>query len=453
MLRKKCKPGDTALVAFAGHGLQFTGKPDAYFCPVDARPFADETATLVSLRRVYAELERSFAGVKVLLVDACRNDPESSRGLDDTAPRPPRGVAALFSCSAGERAFETAKLGGGHGVFFHFVIQGLRGEAKNRRGVVTWHSLAEYVTEQVSDEVPKVIRGGARQTPHQIFEVKGKSPVLLAVADSRPERTDSRVERPRKAAKEVRNSIGMKLVLIPAGTFMMGSPAGESGRSDDEQQHEVEITKSFYLGVTEVTQKQYRDVMKTEPSYFSATGGGKKKVERLDTDNLPVEMVSWDDAQTFLDKLSDLPEEKKKGRKYRLPTEAEWEYSCRGGAPSKNPFHFGPSLSSTQANFNDTLGRTCAVGSYPANRFGLKDMHGNVWEWCHDWYDKDYYSRSPRKDPKGPATGTARVLRGGSWVNLGHDCRSAGRYRYDPGDRDINGVGFRVAVSLPPRTP
>jgi hypothetical protein len=178
----RCRRGDTALVALAGHGLQLAGKSDAYFCPSDARPFATRTDSLVSLTKIYRALDESLASVKLLLVDACRNDPESSRGVDDTAPRPPRGVAALFSCSSGERAFETEKLGGGHGVFFHFVIEGLRGKAKNARGAVTWGGLVEYVTEQVSDEVPRLIRDGARQTPHLRADIKGKSPVLLSLA-------------------------------------------------------------------------------------------------------------------------------------------------------------------------------------------------------------------------------------------------------------------------------
>jgi tetratricopeptide (TPR) repeat protein len=179
---RKCRAGDTVVLAFAGHGLQFRGKKDAFFCPVDARPFTDETATLVSLTKVYAELERSFAGARLLLVDACRTDPpdpgRGARGVSgDTTPSPPRGVAALFSCSSGQRAFETDRLQ--HGVFFHYVLQGLRGKAGNARGVVTWASLAEYVTEQVSDEVPRLIRGGATQTPHLMANLKGKSPVLL----------------------------------------------------------------------------------------------------------------------------------------------------------------------------------------------------------------------------------------------------------------------------------
>jgi formylglycine-generating enzyme required for sulfatase activity len=259
------------------------------------------------------------------------------------------------------------------------------------------------------------------------------------------------------------NSIGMKLVRIPAGKFQMGSPRDEANRSDNEEQHEVEISRPFYLGVYEVTQAQYEAVMGSNPSHFSATGGGKDKVKGLDTSQFPVERVSWKEAVEFCEKLSALDAKKGNKRVCRLPTEAEWEYACRGGAASADPFHFGTSLSSTQANFNGdhpyggaphgpNLERTCEVGSYKPNRFGLYDMHGNVWEWCADWHGEKYYKNSPRKDPTGPTTGTARVLRGGSWDFGGRYCRAAYRGYYVPGDRDVN-FGFRVACSAPPGTP
>lgn len=254
------------------------------------------------------------------------------------------------------------------------------------------------------------------------------------------------------------NSIGMKLVRILAGTFKMGSPKDEEKRGSDEDRHEVEITKEFWLGVYEVTQGEYQRVMGKNPSYFSADGGGKGRVKGLDTSRFPVECVTWQDAQAFCDKLSALAEERKMGRKYRLPSEAEWEYACRGGASSYQIFHFGNSLSSTQANFDGNypyggadkgayLERTCKVGSYKPNAFGLYDMYGNVWEWCSDWYGVDYYGKSPRRDPLGPSEGSSRVLRGGSWYNFGRFCRSAYRNRNTPGYRILN-CGFRVAAEV-----
>jgi formylglycine-generating enzyme required for sulfatase activity len=272
-------------------------------------------------------------------------------------------------------------------------------------------------------------------------------------------------------SREITNSIGMRLVLIPAGTFKMGSPLGEKERDEDEEQHEVEITRPFYLGVYEVTQGQFRKVMGYNPSYFSSDGKGKEgvdyrsvkpgggadRVKELDsTDDLPVDNVSWEEARTFLEKLSALPQEKKRGRTYRLPTEAQWEYACRGGASSSTPFHFGSSLSSTQANFDGrspygraAVGpypeRTRKVGSYRPNAFGLYDMHGNAWEWCSDWYEKDYYAKGPQRDPPGPSTGSSRVIRGGRFSSSGGDCRSAFRFRYTPNERDRT-IGFRAAA-------
>jgi formylglycine-generating enzyme required for sulfatase activity len=254
--------------------------------------------------------------------------------------------------------------------------------------------------------------------------------------------------------REIVNSIGMKFAMIRPGRFLMGSPAGEAERGNDEQQHEVAITRPFYLGVFPVTQAQWRAVMGNNPSYCCATGGGKDSVRGMNTDDFPVEQVSWEDAQSFLDALAALKKEREAGRKYRLPTEAEWEYSCRGGASSYQIFHFGNSLSSTQANFDGRypyggaaagpyLGRTCKVGSYKPNAFGLYDTHGNVWEWCADWYGD--YAASPERDPAGPPEGSGRVFRGGSWKYLGRNCRSALRCSHGPGER-YDYLGFRAAL-------
>jgi formylglycine-generating enzyme required for sulfatase activity len=277
------------------------------------------------------------------------------------------------------------------------------------------------------------------------------------------ERLPGRPTRAKELAEEVINSVGMKLVLIPPGRFKMGSPPNEESRSEDEEQHEVEITQTFYLGAYLVTQAEYEQVIGHNPSYFSAQGGGKDKVARLETYHFPVEEVSWEDAVTFCRKLSRLPVEAAAKRTYRLPTEAEWEYACREGGRSTAPFYFGRSLSSAQANFNGNfpygnvatgpyLERTTPVGTYAPNQFGLFDMHGNLWEWCQDWYDENYYRNSPTEDPQGPERGTHRVWRGGSWFNLGRYCRAAYRNRDTRGNRYHN-FGFRVVLVAPAKTP
>jgi uncharacterized protein (TIGR02996 family) len=252
------------------------------------------------------------------------------------------------------------------------------------------------------------------------------------------------------------NSLGMALALVPAGSFWMGSPPGEPGRHGDEHpRHRVEISRPFYLGLYPVTQAQYRAVMGRNPSYFCATGEGQGRVAGLGTADFPVEEVSWFDAVSFCERLSALPAEMKAGRIYRLPTEAEWEYACRAGTTSL--YFYGDRLTSDRANIDGNfpegkdmpqgpyLERTCPVGSYPANAFGLYDMHGNVWEWCSDWFDEDYYPVSPSVDPRGPAEGRRRVLRGSSWFYGARICRSAYRYRYEPEARHRD-YGLRVAL-------
>ena len=209
--------------------------------------------------------------------------------------------------------------------------------------------------------------------------------------------------------KTITNSIGMKLAYIPAGEFMMGSPEGE-GSADERPRHKVKITKPFYLGIHEVTQGQFKAVMGYNPSYFSRDGtkkagatyladpaGGKDMIGATDDPNdYPVENVSWEEANEYCEKLSGMAKEKEKEHLYRLPTEAEWEYACRGGSVRYKKFQFGDELTSDDANFGDNLKRTSVVGSYmKPNNFGLHDMHGNVWEWCSDWYDKDYYANGP----------------------------------------------------------
>jgi formylglycine-generating enzyme required for sulfatase activity len=242
-----------------------------------------------------------------------------------------------------------------------------------------------------------------------------------------------------QAPKEITNSIGMKLVLVPKGTFMMGSPETEKGRQENETQHEVTISKDYYLGVYEVTQAEYQQVMTTNPSYFQG-----EKIKG-DSSPHPVEQVSWNDAVEFCKRLSGLPEEKKAGRVYRLPTEAEWEYACRAG--STTAYSFGESSQSLgdYAWFNGNGNfPTHPVGQKKPNAWGLYDMHGNVFEWCSDWYGQ--YPKGAVSDPVGPREGSFRVDRGGCWNYEVALCRSARRLGLIPSLRSWSS-GLRVALS------
>jgi len=238
----------------------------------------------------------------------------------------------------------------------------------------------------------------------------------------------------------ITNTIGMKFNEIPAGTFTMGSPEGEEGRGDDEHQHKVTITKAFYMQTTEVTQGQWTAVMGTEP------WKGKSYVK--EGPNYAASYVSWDDAVAYCKKLSE-----KEGKTYRLPTEAEWEYACRAG--TKTAWSFGDDEKVLgdyvwyKENAADIVSEQYAhqVGLKKPNAFGLYDMHGNVFEWCHDYYGEDYYQQSPTNDPRGPASGASRVLRGGSWFNSSRFTRSANR-NWLGADNRYYLFGFRLVREL-----
>ena len=259
----------------------------------------------------------------------------------------------------------------------------------------------------------------------------------------------------------VTNSIGMKLALIPAGKFEMGSPRTEPDRDAQETLHPVTITKPFRMGVYEVTIAEYSKVI--EGTNYNNTAVFKRS--RGGGPNHPMENVEWTMANKFCELLSARDEERKAGRKYRLPTEAEWEYACRAG--TSTAFHFGDSLSSHDANFNGKhpagngdsgpyLRKTAKVGCYKPNAFGLYDMHGNVAEWCSDFYDPEFYADSPDEDPKGPPFGVVAtnfddrffvVVRGGCWLDESRACRSAYRFRAMPATQ-YRLIGFRVVCEV-----
>ncbi len=260
----------------------------------------------------------------------------------------------------------------------------------------------------------------------------------------------------------------LEFILIPPGEFMMGSPKSELKRSDDETQHLVRITRPFYLQKTEFTQAAYV-ILRMRGNRFA-----KNDSRSVDWRH-PVEQASWDDAhQKIITNLN-----QRGVGTFTLPSEAEWEYACRAG--STTPFHLGESISNDTANYNgyrvkendrtfyhtggqlpwaDGAGnktfrqKPTAVGIFPANAFGLHDMHGNVWEWCQDWYGEDYYLNSPKDDPTGPKTGSRRVARGGAWgISAVWDLRSASR-KSVPQDRRGSAGGYRLVLrtlKLPPK--
>jgi serine/threonine protein kinase/formylglycine-generating enzyme required for sulfatase activity len=259
---------------------------------------------------------------------------------------------------------------------------------------------------------------------------------------------------------EMENSIGMRFVLIPPGEFDMGTTEAEQAWALERAKHEdwalgrippegprhrVRITKPFWIGMREVTQGEYEQVIGRNPSDFSVLGREKDKVAGQDTSHHPVEMVSWDDARDFCLRLSGLAEEREERRLYWLPTEAQWEYACRAGTPSR--WSWGDEEQYLPNYAWVSCGQPHPVGSKIPNAWGLHDMHGNQWEWCNDWYDAMYYKTSPADDPPGAPEGSTRVLRGGSWQYPAVGCRSAYRYSAGPGSNGSN-LGLRLSMLL-----
>jgi formylglycine-generating enzyme required for sulfatase activity len=499
LITEKGESDGAVLVALAGHGVQFEKDEDAYYCPYDTKireavrdgmkvldrnglPILEPTPeSCVPLTDIVDLFRLAPAGTRILLADCCRNDPTTGRGRGVGSGiernRLPPNTAVLLSCSKDQRAFEDDRWK--HGAFFYHVLEGLRSNKKNA------FALTDYLLEAVPAAVA-ALRDAPRQDPYALLNGRRLDfGIRLSVAIAPFTATEARLYQQRAAEDLgqpvlITNSIGMKLKLIPAGEFLMGSPGYEESRDDDEgPQHRVRITKAFYLGTTEVTKGQFaafvRDTgYRTEAERDGKGGGGYNAAKHEFgrdpkyswrytgfpyEDDHPVVNVTWNDAVAFCEWLS-----RKEGRTYRLPTEAEWEYACRAGTTTA--YYHGNDAEgladvgnvadlTAKEKFSDwtTISRrdgyvfTAPVGRFRPNGFGLYDMHGNVWEWCEDWYARDFYKTSAagEPDPVNRVGASDRVIRGGSWINYPRFCRSAYRYNDAPDYRNHN-LGFRVAA-------
>jgi formylglycine-generating enzyme required for sulfatase activity len=467
---------DVVLISFAGHGVQqqiAVGEGEdrrlvetPFLCVVDT--LLSDTNTMINLNGILEELKiKSGSSNNLILIDACRNNPkQAARSLDgSTVKELPTKLSILFSSSSGQPSYESRELR--QGIFTHVLLEGLRGEAKNSRGEVNWAKLASHVLV----EVPIRANALGPESPQQPNFVGNliQSPILATVSNTTPSTipsapggAPSRSNSPSRLAglsapfsAEVakrgqkdwanhlgvavtdKNSIGLELILIPPGEFTMGSEDSDSDADVDEKPaHRVTLTQPFLMASTEVTQGQWKSVMGTEPWQ------GNDYV-RVGAD-YPATFVSWADAVEFCQRLG-----QQEGRQYRLPTEAEWEYACRGG--SRTQYSFGDNRADLDgygwfsANARDNYERYAhRVGQKRPNPFGLYDMHGNVWEWCSDWYGG--YASGSQTNPTGSESGELRVDRGGSWNYEPRRCRSAVRDGDSPTGRDD--LGFRPVSVL-----
>lgn len=433
---KKVAKGDVVVVYLCGHGVQMEvkdpqtgGKVDTpFFCPVDGK--SNDSTTLVNISYLLDDLLGPCGSTNLMLIDACRSigvDKTRSRGINgrEMALRGKTGV--LFSCDQGETAAENPRIQ--HGVFTYAVLTVLRGKTA-MNSPITWSGLVHEVqNEMASDDFKtKYLKSGQTQTPiSSAGQLPNTKLLSLPASDEKVVEFEYVIEGVKKKGMcrvltlEIGSGVKMEFVRIAKGKFTMGSPKDEKGHREDEAQKEVTIDNDFYIAKYETTQSQYKAVTGDSPS-------------SMEGERLPVECVSWDDTMTkFCGPLS-----KKLNRIVRLPTEEQWEYACRAGTTT--PFHFGSKLNGDLANCNgtspygteqkgkDNQGKTVEVGSYPANPWGLYDMHGNAEELCANLYQEQ------RSHPS----------RGGTSVGGAEHCRSAGR-GYIGGA--TYPVGFRVVMS------
>lgn len=424
--------GDVCLIFYAGHGQGFEN--ENYLIPVDAvldRP-QHVPERCVSVSYLMQALRFSECSLKIVVVDACRNNPfrsfsRSTPGLAEST-RAPEGTIVSFSTSPKTPALD------GNGENSPFVKH-LAGAMRSRADEVEIVRLFREVSQAVKQETG--------QRPFLDFDASMPDYYLKRRRDLVPDVPKMKPDPTLTGLQTITNSVGMELKLIPAGQFLMGSPEDDADRLSYEiPQHTVRITQPFYLGVTEVTQGQWTAVMGTEP-------WNSQELNHEGAD-FPATYVSWEDAVEFCQRLT-----AREGVTYRLPTEAEWEYACRAQANTR--FHFDNSANSLgdyawfDRNAWDVDEKYAhAVKTKKPNRFGLHDMHGNVWEWCQDLYNAEIYKQRGELtlDPvvENSAGRSNRVLRGGGWHNSANECRSASRGGPPSTYRDT-GVGFRVLRS------
>lgn len=477
---KDIKRGGVGLFYYAGHGMQIDGRN--YLIPIGAEVKSEKDVEFEGLDagRVLSEMEDAGNRLNLVILDACRDNPfarsfrSTTKGLAKMDA--PMGTLVAYATGPGQTAADGT--GSTNGVYTSCLLslmtepgleiglmfrrvrqlvldmtnkQQIPWELSSLMGDFYFTPLGEGVT--MKDEI----------TPNSMQLSKAEEEMrqkLIADKTAELKALDARIAEKQKGINEMPNPVKevplkaqpgkaitidlgsgvmMDLVWVPNGEFMMGSPAGETDRFESETQHKVTLTEGFWMGKYEVTQGQYKQIMGSNPSKFTESGK-----------DAPVETVSWDNAKEFCGKVTSLMRRTNNkqlatGGECRLPTEAEWEYACRAGTRTR--YYTGDSESDLgRAGWyvSNSGSKTHEVGQKTPNAWGLYDMHGNVYEWCEDWYGE--YSGGSISDPKGASSGSSRVLRGGSWFNLAGSCRSAPRSDRDP-ERRYNFSGFRVVLA------
>ena len=418
------RPGDVAVFYYAGHGMELEDGVN-YLAPVEFSADWDEVDAehgSLPVNWVQDKMERSGAAVRIVILDACRNNPfERMRTLTrgGLGGMEARGGLVAYAAAAGELADDDP--GSENGLFTKHLLAALREPGLRVRDLFTRVRTAVH-EESNGDQVPALYDG-----------LVGDFVFRSAPGRLTPNRPDPAPSR-RRAGDVFRDcSSCPEMVVIPAGTFTMGSPASEEGRRDSEgPQHRVTL-RSFALGATEVTFDEWDACVRG-----GGCGGYRPGDAGWGRDARPVINVNWDDARAYVRWLS-----RETGESYRLPSESEWEYAARAGTTT--PFHTGRTISKGQANYD--RGQTTPVRTFAPNAFGLYDVHGNVWEWTEDCWNGSYRGAPADGSPWGAGDCGRRVFRGGSWHYVPRLLRSAARSSYFTGFR-FDSAGFRVARTL-----
>jgi formylglycine-generating enzyme required for sulfatase activity len=446
--QKEAQGAAVAVFYYAGHGMEDFDGRDNYLIPVDAdlTEAAKDNAGLqaqgIPLDFVLKTMKEATQGAKIILLDCCRERP-ADRAIQTrdgggfvmpTDSLMPQDTLIMLAAAPAR----TASDGEGHGPSTAALIKHL--PSPGTALFQTFRTVRnEVLTATNQQQKPWLKLDGAGDFFYD-HALKAGSADESKMTEVPPPTATSPLDASTVGKQhEVTfpGSVKLSLCFCPAGSFTMGSPASEADRSSVEDQVKVTLTQPFWLARTELTQAQWRAVMGTEPSFFKG-------------DELPVECVSWEDAQAFIVKLNEIAP--LKGWKWVLPSEAQWEYACRAGTTT--PFSFGSVLNGKEANCAGNkpygtstegpyLEKTAPVGSYSANAWGLCDMHGNVYEWCADAWDGSTKLRGGT-NPLG-TTGSGRVDRGGSWYGNARNCRAASRFRYAASTRHEM-FGFRPAA-------
>jgi formylglycine-generating enzyme required for sulfatase activity len=438
--QKRIHKGDEVIFYFSGHGVQLDNDP--MLLPIDVQAADEKKLKREALPVLYVQDALKDARVSLLVIDACRDNPfpkTGTRSLGDTRGlRPPdvvKGQAIIMSAGRNQKALDTVpgEPNQRNGLFTHEFVRVIRTPGLDLRSALI------KVRDDVEDKAAKI---NHEQRPSLIDDMRGSfylqaslrpeplsvtPPPPPAPVQARPIETEPIQSSARQSVKDC--DVCPELVLIPAGSFQMGSIEHVASKPI----RTVNI-KSFLLGKTEVTQGQWKALMGSNPSAFKNCG-----------DNCPVENVSWDDAKQYIQKLN-----ARSRKQYRLPSEAEWEYTARAGSGGKWSFGDDESQLPNHAWFKDNrAGNTQGVGQKQANAFGLFDMHGNVWEWVQDCFHESYTGApSDGRAWTSSCNGGERVLRGGSWSNGAAVLQSADRVRSFPDLRN-DYIGFRLARTAP----